>query len=40
MIQSSLQEEVLRILNKVYYNLDTGSVLHILDWVNIDFDDF
>jgi len=32
MIQSSSQEEVLCILNKVYYNLDTGSVLHILDW--------
>lgn len=37
MIQSPSQEEMLRILNKVYHNLDNGSILHILDWFeNID----
>ena len=32
MVQASSQEEMLRILNKIYHNLENGSVLHILDW--------
>lgn len=34
MVQASSQEEVLRILNKIYHHVETGSVLHILDWFN------